>query len=378
MELTTLDLLLDKLSDGICVSTPEGNVLYMNSTARTMLEVDEEEVRSRNLCETLCGRLFVAGPMDCGTYCPLRKAGATRKAVTYVGRHGPKTTYEWGADGMRRSDEWKDLRVHCLKLTTSLFDQHKSEKHFTIIEDASAEGELARHKEDWRSMIAHDLRTPLSVIYASLRALEDAPAAQALKVKERNLLEIGVRNCRRMTELLDLYMEVARFDAGSMPLELKAMPVLDVVAKCVDEMAPLAAEKRISVSVDIKEDLAARTDAYLLFRVLQNLLSNALKFTPAGGAVHFTAAGVAGGRVSISVKDAGCGIAPDDLPFIFDRFHHAKARREQRIQGNGLGLTFCKEAVKAMGGDIEVRSTPGKGSEFRVFLPEAVPAGSPR
>jgi two-component system sensor histidine kinase ResE len=278
--------------------------------------------------------------------------------------------FEWKDDNFKRVERWKNLRVRCLKMPTPLFGSDGMEHHFTLIEDATAELELERHKEDWRNMIAHDLRTPLSVVYGASKVLGEIPVGGVITQREADLIEMSARNCSRMGELLDMFLDVAKLEAGSMSIALGALPLRGIVQKGIEEQAFNARSRRINVDASVPEVLTVRADADLLFRVIQNVLSNALKFTPEDGRVTITAASDEGGKnVTLRVKDTGQGIPPEELPFIFDRFYQARARQQGRIKGFGLGLTFCLEALKTMGGGIEAQSTPGEGSEFIIRLP---------
>lgn len=371
--MTFLDELFKELSDGICVSDADGNILYLNPAGRRMLDLPEDGPMDGNLCRILCGRLETPSSKECASHCPLRDAGCPDRSVTFNGKHGPKIAFEWKDVSCRRVERWKNFRVHCLRMPTSLFEPWETEKHFTIFEDASTELELERRKEDWRNMIAHDLRTPLTSIYGALKSLEDVPPGRALEPRELQMLKIGLRNCQRMTEALDLFMDVARLDAASMPIRPEALNLRELVRKCAEDQAFAAQSGRVEVSVGVPEGLSIQADPSLAYRVVENILANALKFTPVGGRVVIGAK-KDGDMIALSIKDSGPGIAAGELPFIFDRFYQARASREGKLKGSGLGLTFCREAVKAMSGTIHVDSEPGAGSDFVVRLPAAVGA----
>jgi signal transduction histidine kinase len=289
--------------------------------------------------------------------------------VSFVGRHGPRTSFDWKGFQVNRRERWAQLRVRCLKGSAP------DERHLIVIEDAAVELELAKRKEDWRRMVAHDLRSPITSVLAALLLLKEKPAGEGLDAKEANLLDVSVRSCRRLTELLDLFLDVAKLDEGVMPVSKKAVALLPLVREAVAEQSALAASKRVSVDVAMDAELAVLADEELLSRAVRNLLNNGIKFTHKDGRITIRAERAEAGAITLSVEDTGSGIAPADLPSLFDRFYQASARREGRIQGNGLGLTFCREALKAMGGEIGVRSEVGKGSEFVVRLPAAVPDG---
>ncbi len=231
------------------------------------------------------------------------------------------------------------------------------------------EEEVSKRKEEWRRMIAHDLRAPLSNILAVLQVIHEVAGARALEPKELELLNISIRSGKRMTELLDLFLDIAKLDEGVMPVDKKEIPLSPVIQSVIEDEIELSQAKNISVKVEVDKEKTVFADERLLARTLQNLLNNALKFTPRGGTISISVDFSNPKTHLLSVKDNGIGIPPGGMATLFDRFHQAQARREGLIQGNGLGLAFCQEAVKAMGGTISVRSELGKGSEFTISLP---------
>ncbi|MBI4376875.1 MAG: PAS domain-containing sensor histidine kinase [Elusimicrobia bacterium] len=359
-----LDPLFRNLSDGISVCDSKGAVLYMNPAARRLLGV-ELEVRSLNICSYLCENL-----KGQGVRCPLQAGATDQDPVVFQGRFAAKTKFAWKDFHIQRSDSWKEIRLRCERLSTSLFGDQLSDARFIFIEDASAELELQQRKEDWRSMIAHDLRTPLSAIHGALHSLDDIPAGRPLDEQEQALVRLAARNTDRMLELLNLYLEVAQLDSGTARVELVRVPLKQLAKKVAEDQRPLADEKSIALAVNIPEELHAKADNGLLSRMLENLVNNAIKFTSRAGRITVGGAGTSE-EAQLWVEDTGSGIAPRDIPHIFDRFYQARARRENRIQGNGLGLTFCREAAKSMGASVEVESRLGQGSRFTIRLPKA-------
>lgn len=353
--------LFDELSDGICISEND-RVVYLNPAADRILRASDRRLRERSLCELLCARLKSPACDDCAERCELRKTGSPSKTVTFEGSYAPRPEYGWRDLRTERLDKPLDLRVRCLKA--------ESGAHVTILEDISDEAAHAREREDWRHMIVHDLRTPLTAIFAVLAELRESAAGRKA---DETLARIGVDNCRRMIDLLDLYLDVAKLDAGLMKAELRMVPVAAAARRAADAQAPLALAKRIPVSIEAPETLRALADPELLSRVLDNLLNNALKFTPEEGRVDVAAAARGPGSLEIEVRDTGPGIPADEMPHLFDRFHQARARREGKTKGTGLGLAFCRQALQTMGGDIRAWSAPGEGSRFTVRLPRPRP-----
>jgi signal transduction histidine kinase len=250
-----------------------------------------------------------------------------------------------------------------------LFDSWELDKRLTIIEDATAERDLERHKEDWRNMIAHDLRNPLTNIFGTLRLLEDETPEGTFSPEETRMLGAAVRACRRMLELLNLYLDVAKLDAGLMTPHEEDVDLAELAKRAADEQEVAAREKGVALVASVAPGTAARADAALLSRVVQNLLGNALKFTGKGGRVEIAARRTADGGVELCVTDNGRGIPAEDFPRIFDRFYQSESRHAGRTEGTGLGLTFCREAVMAMKGRIYVQSIPGLGTQFVISLP---------
>lgn len=352
--MTLLQPLFQNLSDGVCISDAGGRVLYMNPAASALLDLPPDGQAPSSLCELLCESL-ASRPADCARKCPLRRPRSFQTVVTIKGTYGRL---------VRRS-----LRVHCQRMDTPLFGASDKHKHFIVIEDISADEKLEACKEDWRNMVAHDLRNPLTNIYGCLMTLSSLPLGHQLLEKERALLNISARAAKRMGDLLDMFLKLARLDAGVMPARLLPVDLAAIIRDCTEEQEFPAAAKHIEIQNEVPADCWVRADRDLLVRVVQNVLSDAVKFTPDYGRVTLSKA-EADGRVTLRVKDTCPGIAAADLPFVFDRFYQGKAGA-LRGTGSGLGLAFCREALKAMKGSISVKSAPGQGCEFSLDLSSA-------
>lgn len=350
--------LFEEVSDGICAADADGKILYMNPAAERMLEIPLTRARGRSECELLCGRLATATAEECASTCGLRNPGGEARAVTFKGAHNQRTAYEWNEAEFKRVEKMRHLRVRCVRMPTAAAG---GGSRLTILEDAGAEMELERRREDWRNMVAHDLRNPLTAIYAAALELQT-------QTPDSDMIQICVQNCRRMTALLDLYLDVAKLEAGLTTVRLAQLPLAPIIAACVRDQAPLAQEKRVEVIIEAPPNLSVHADAELLTRVVSNLLNNAVKFTPEGGCVVIKAEAEGEDAVHLSFQDTGPGINPDDLPYLFDRYHQAASGNRRQMKGTGLGLAFCREALRAMNGTIKVESELGTGSVFAVRL----------
>lgn len=212
--------------------------------------------------------------------------------------------------------------------------------------------------------VAHELRTPLSNIRGWLEAAEDGvsdldPALITLLLKEALVLQ----------HVVDDLQDLAVADAGSLRLKLERVNVAAALEQVQAAHASRAAQAGVTLSVAADPALVVRADALRLRQVLDNLVANALRYVPAGGAVRVE--GVAeGGAIVITVTDTGSGIAPEDLPHVFDRFWRADKSRSRSTGGSGLGLAIVRKLVEAHGGTVDVTSTTGLGTTFRVRLAE--------
>lgn len=365
--------LFEGLTDGVCLTRGDGRIEYLNPAAERMLDVRLAEVRDRSLCELLCGRLSTGDCSDCSAACSLRRHDSPDRAVTFNGRHGPRVAYEWKEQDFKRVERWRNLRVHCLKSSAPWIDGFEEGRRFTLIEDVSAEAELARRKEEWRNMVAHDLRSPLTTVLATLKELEAKAAGQALTPAEIVLVEAASRNCVKMAELLDLYLDEAKLESGLAAPRLSAVDAAALARQAVEEKLPQTRSRRQTVQVEAPPELPAVAEPALLKRVIDNVLDNAVKYTPEGGIIRVSA-GTADGSAFISVRDSGPGIDPAAADRLFSPYYQAEGRAAGKIKGTGLGLAFCREAMKAMKGSIEL-ALPERGAEFRLRL--ARPGGRP-
>ena len=236
---------------------------------------------------------------------------------------------------------------------------------------ARSEAEGAnRLKDEFLATLSHELRTPLSVIVGWSQLLRRKFAAQSEELA-KGLKLIGdnaISQARIITDLLDM----SRMAAGKMALEVKPLDLSDTIAQCVTGQLPLAQENGVTMTFDTNvPPCIVLADAARLQQVMGNLLTNALKFTPRGGAVRVGIRQAAAG-FEILVADTGEGIAPDFLPHIFDRFRQADGSRVRQHGGLGLGLAIVQQLTQMHGGHVRAESEGvGRGARFIVWLPEA-------
>jgi heavy metal sensor kinase len=224
---------------------------------------------------------------------------------------------------------------------------------------------------------SHELKTPLTVLRAGVERMITHPKAspEALPVLEETLAEIN-----RMTELVEALLTLARADEGQAELHRETVDLRTIVEEARETGELLAETAGVEMAMVTPRDaVVLDVDPSRMRELILNLVENAVKYTPRGGTVKVELAR-ANGRVHLSVADTGIGIAPGDLPHIFDRFWRADTARTRTGErsGTGLGLAICKWIAEAHGGTIEVTSRPGRGTVFTVSLPQAAqPSQSP-
>lgn len=223
-----------------------------------------------------------------------------------------------------------------------------------------------RVRDDVLAIVSHDLRNPLSTILTSTSRLLETVDERGAPM--RLPLERCQRAARRMTRMISDLVDAASLEMGALSLDRREHEVSRVVAEAIDLLQPLADARRLTVVVDASPALLAACDRERVVQVLSNLVGNAIKFTPPGGEIRVTAESWAG-MVRLAVRDTGPGIAPEQLPRIFDRYWHADTRESR--QGAGLGLYIAKGIVEHHGGRIWAESAPGQGSTFYFTLPAA-------
>ena len=214
--------------------------------------------------------------------------------------------------------------------------------------------------------VAHELRTPLSVMQGTLTAQLDGVFPLDLSETAKLYDET-----RLLSRLVDDLRDLAQVEAGQLPLNIGAIDLKRVIVTTVSAFDGAASEKQVNLNDESADQLpAVKADSERTAQVLRVLLSNALRHTPANGTITVAATPVAD-QVEVSVHDTGEGIAPDELPYVFDRFWRGDKSRARETGGSGLGLAIAKQLIEAQGGSIGVESQAGAGSRFWFRLPRA-------
>ncbi len=246
--------------------------------------------------------------------------------------------------------------------------------YYALVTDVTALKQVERMKSDFVTNVSHELRTPLTSIRGSL-GLVAAGVTGALPDKARELVNIAVQNCERLVRLVNDILDSERMRSGKMPFKLELVDIDALIRRSVTEIEGFAAT--LNVKLVFEPPHAACTvnaDPDRLMQVVTNLLSNACKFSPAGGSVEVKVE-APGAMVRVTVSDRGPGVPPEEERELFERFMQVGAGKSRQVGGTGLGLNICRLIIERLSGGIGYLPRSGGGSTFYFDLPR-VEAGS--
>jgi len=264
---------------------------------------------------------------------------------------------------LRAADEARTSIVHAESRLARHVQRLSTEKEYLA--------ELERLRQETTDLIVHDIRSPLNCIEASLQLLqmilpEDVLASCA------KIIDLALGSCKDVLNLVDSLLEVARMESDELVLDLQPTSFMPLITDTVDRLRLLAEQYKITLKLDAPAELPSiQGNAGKLERVLDNLLDNALKYTPEGGLITIAVRQV-NGQIEVRVTDSGPGIPPEYRERIFDRFTRVPGY-EGRRRGLGWGLAFCRSVIEAHGGRIWLESEIGQGSTFAFTIPVETP-----
>ena len=337
-EHSRLAAVLDAMADGVIITDGDGRVRLINPAAVGLLNATADGA---------VGQTFAAVARDHRIIELWQRCCAERLEQVEpieIGRQGP-----------------------FLQVVVTPLGAERSQACIVILQDLTRVRRLETIRRDFISNISHELRTPLAALKAlveTLRdgALEDPQAAP--RFLERMEAEVDA-----LAQMVQELLELSRVESGQVPLNPMPVSVQEIVLPTVERLQPQAERAGIHLTAELASGLPmVLADVDRASQVVANLVHNAIKFTPPGGSVVVRAS-VEEKSLLVSVQDTGVGIAPDDLPRIFERFY--KADRARSGGGTGLGLAIARHIVQAHGGRIWAESTPGCGSTFHFTLPLA-------
>jgi PAS domain S-box-containing protein len=371
-----LEAIFDATPLGMLLVNDRMEVTRANDVIRQMSGRGYASIIGRDACQTIncvhAANLVecpgVARSCDC---CSLRDA-VHRSLVSDESIRGMET--EVTLSGNDKSRTWLAVSAEPVNIDGS---KHVLIAMNDITDRKRAEEELQRTlemKAQFISTVSHELRTPLSSMREAVIIVLDGVAGR-INQDQRHFLDIAKRNIDRLSRLIDDVLDFQKLNAGKMRLNMQQNSIAAAVNEVYTTMQPNAAKSGVHLAVDLQAYLPVVVyDNDRILQVLINLVSNGIKFTPAGGRVLISASGEPE-HVVIRVSDTGYGIPKEDLAKIFDRFYRVQ-RPGKEIKGTGLGLSIVSKIVNAHGGRVEVASELDKGTTFTLFLP-LVPPSAP-
>jgi signal transduction histidine kinase len=239
-----------------------------------------------------------------------------------------------------------------------------------VLRDVTHEQEIERAKNDIISIVAHELRTPMTSIKGYTDLMLQG-AMGLLTEGQQHFLSIVKSNVDRLSRLVSDLLDITRIEAGSIELELVPMQLAEIVPEVCESVAEAVEERDLTLNVDVTTPIpTVRADRNRIIQVLVNLLSNAYRYTPPGGSIQVSVRPLED-TVLVQIADTGIGIAKEDQKKIFERFYRVEHDLVKKESGTGLGLSIVKSLVELHGGRLWLESELGRGSTFSFALPLA-------
>jgi NtrC-family two-component system sensor histidine kinase KinB len=340
------EAIIRSIDDGIILVDAEFKVTGMNPMARRVLDIQPDSPQNRHFLEVVKSEElfnYIKQSMESGKPPSIEE----KENVFTVERNGTRYHYQFSITPVRGK---KGVLIGVVLL----------------LRDVTRLTELDRLKSEFVMTASHELRTPLTSIGMSIDLLLES-ATNKLDEKEQGLLSAAHEDVQRLKVFVNNLLDLSKIEAGKMEMEFSNIPVHLLFEKVVAVFKTQAEEKAVGLSYNVPEELPnVRADGNRITWVLTNLISNALRYTHSKGNIRLLAESF-GPYVQISVSDDGPGIPYEYQSKIFDKFVQIKS--DKALGGSGLGLTICKEMVRAHGGTIWVDSVPGEGSVFTFTLP---------
>ncbi|MEA5571795.1 ATP-binding protein, partial [Calothrix sp. UHCC 0171] len=272
-----------------------------------------------------------------------------------------------GSITLREEDKARKWQTSELELAKSVAAQaaiavQQSRLYQKTLEQAERLLELDKQKTEFFQNISHEFRTPITLIQGPL---ESAVASkEGLSYSQST---IALRNSRRLLRLVNQLLDLQRLDAGRMQPTFRPCDLVDFVSQISESFRTYCEKKGLKLIDNLQECPTVYLDMEKFDKVVYNLLSNAMKFTPEGGTISITVESI-GNKCLLQVKDTGIGILKEQIPHLFERFRQAEGSENRSYEGTGLGLALVKELVEIHGGNVTVESEYGKGTTFNIWL----------
>ncbi|MGA3262994.1 MAG: PAS domain S-box protein [Terracidiphilus sp.] len=347
------ELILESVADGIYGIDLESRLTFINQAGARALGYSPDQLTGRDVHEVIHHSHADGTPYSRSTS-PILQAMRRREAIRM------RDEVFWRRDGTSIPVEYS---------ASPLIEDGQISGMVVAFQDVSERRRLEKMKDEFISTVSHELRTPLTSLRASL-GLISSGALDKRPEKQRQMAEMAIGNCDRLIRLVNDILDFDRVERGNLPLNRQPVEAIDLLRRAADVAHASASQVHISFRIEAPQALVLADEERIL-QVLNELVANAIKFSPPETQIRLAAQPCGESEVCFIVEDQGRGIAQEKLEHIFDRFQQGDASDSRALGGTGLGLALCRSIVEQHGGRIWAESTPGQGSRFQFTLPAA-------
>ncbi len=357
------ELILEAVDDGIFGMDLEGKVTFINEAGARMLGYTANQLVGHDLHELIHHSHADGAPYSRSTS-PILQALRRSEPIRM------RDEVFWRQDGTVIPVEYS---------ATPLIEEGQVNGMVVAFQDVGERRRLEKMKDEFISTVSHELKTPLTSLRASL-GLVQSGTLEKRPEKQRQMIDMAIGNCDRLVRLVNDILDFDRGEKGRLPLNREAVDPLTLLRRAADIAHNAATQAQIEFHFDVNAS-PVFVDEERVLQVLNELVGNAIKFSPPGTAIQLAAWNVDGvapgagpleaGAVCFMVEDQGRGIVPEKLERIFERFQQGDGSDSRALGGTGLGLALCRSIVEQHGGRIWAESEVGKGSRFLFTMPAA-------
>lgn len=336
------EAVIHSIAEGLVVVDAEGKVIMMNPAAEKLLGASKKDKIGKGVLDNL----------------------KEEQLVSLV--HDTPDKGDKEIELVSTQDETKKV----LRASSAVIENEYGQTvgMVSVLSDITKQKKLDEMKSNFVASVSHELRTPLVTIDKSIGMILQGEAGQVSEAQQ-HFLSIAERNIKRLGLLINDLLDLSKLEAGRMEIRREACSIDKVIHEAAEALNSWAKTKSISIDARIQEGLpSADADANRIIQVLNNLIGNAIKFTPKDGRITVEAKLNKENRIEVSIEDTGIGISQEALPKVFDKFFQAGERVSTDINGTGIGLSIAKEIVELHGGRIWAESQKEAGTKFTFTL----------
>jgi two-component system, OmpR family, sensor histidine kinase VicK len=350
MAMRQREMILESVGDGIYGIDMEGRLSFINQAAAQALGYTSEQLIGRDIHDVIHHSHSDGTPYSKSTN-PILQGMRRNEAIRM------RDEVFWRQDGTAIPVEYS---------ASPLIEDGQISGMVIAFQDVSERRRLERMKDEFISTVSHELRTPLTSLRASLGLISSGTLDKRPE-KQRQMVEMAIGNCDRLVRLVNDILDFDSVERGKLPLYREPVEALDLLRRASDVAHIAATQVHISFRIDAPA-APVLADEERILQVLNELVANAIKFSPPETVIRLAALPTGEGEVCFIVEDQGRGIASEKLERIFERFQQGDASDSRALGGTGLGLALCRSIIEQHGGRIWAESTPGKGSRFLFTL----------